>query len=309
MPRNNKILLTGGSGFLGKHVQQELIRNGFDHIIIPRSSEYDLTNPNSCESLFEQHLPDTVIHLAATCGGIGANMAAPGKYFYDNMMMGINSIECSRKYGVKKFILVGTVCAYPKYCPVPFREQDIWNGYPEETNAPYGIAKKSLFVMLEAYHNQYGLNSVILIPSNLYGPGDNFNPASSHVIPAIIKKISKAIQNNEKNIEIWGDGYATREFLYAPEAARAIVTTVQKQTGFELINIGSGEEISIRLLVSKIAHIMNYKGDILWDTSKPNGQPRRCVDTSKAQKLLQWSNNIDIDQGLADTIKWYLGTQ
>jgi GDP-L-fucose synthase len=201
------------------------------------------------------------------------------------------------------------VCAYPKHCPVPFREQDIWNGYPEETNAPYGIAKKSLFVMLEAYHNQYGLNGIILIPSNLYGPGDSFNPASSHVIPAIIKKISKAIQNNEQNIEIWGDGSATREFLYAPEAARAIVATVQKQTGFELINIGSGEEISIRLLVSKIAHIMNYKGDILWDTSKPNGQPRRCVDTSKAQKLLQWSNNIDIDQGLADTIKWYLSTQ
>lgn len=303
----SKILITGGSGFLGRHLLKELRSNNFHNIFFPSSKEYDLKNKNDCEKLFETQKPDIVLHLAAKCGGIGANMLAPGEYFYDNMMMGLNTIECSRKHSVKKFILLGTVCSYPKFCSIPFKETDIWSGYPEETNAPYGIAKKSLTTMLEAYHKQYGLNSCTIIPCNLYGPGDNFNPSSSHVIPAIIRKIDMAIRNKENMIQIWGDGSATREFLYAPEAARAIVLAIKKQISLETINIGSGEEISIKLLVSKIATIMNYKGEIIWDTSKPNGQPRRSIETSRSQALLSWSNRINIDQGLKKTIDWYLG--
>lgn len=302
---NSKILLTGGSGFLGKHVYQELLNQQYEDIFIPRSAEYDLRNPDKCKELLANSQANIVVHLAATCGGIGANMQSPGKYFYDNMLMGLNIIEQSRLFNISKFVLVGTVCAYPKFCQVPFKEQDIWSGYPEETNAPYGVAKKSLFIMLDAYHKQYGLNSTVLVPSNLYGPYDNFKDESSHVIPALIKKIGTAIKNKDKTIEIWGDGSASREFLYAPEAAKAIVRSIKTQTDASPINIGSGEEITIQSLAQKLMTKMRYSGEIIWDTSKPNGQPRRCVDTNKALGVLGWKNSISIDEGLDSILKWY----
>lgn len=302
---NTRILLTGGSGFLGRHTKQELANIGYRNVYAPRSKEYDFRSQESCKKLFDEIQPDVVIHLAATCGGIGANMRSPGLYFYDNMSMGLNIIEQSRMSRIDKFIFIGTVCAYPKFCPIPFKEDDIWNGYPEETNAPYGVAKKALFVMLDSYKQQYGLNSTVLVPSNLYGPYDNFKDESSHVIPALIKKISTAIKNKDKRIHIWGDGSASREFLYAPEAAVAICRSINIDTGCQPINIGSGEEITIRKLVETLCDQMSYDGDIVWDKSKPNGQPRRCVDISKAQDILGWENSISIETGLTSTIKWY----
>ena len=302
----NNILVTGGSGFLGSHVTQRLKDS---RLIIPRSSSTDLKDKYQCEQLFYREQPDAVIHLAATCGGIGANRENPGKYFYDNMLMGLNLIECCNNFNVAKLVIVGTVCSYPKYCPVPFKEEDIWNGYPEETNAPYGIAKKSLYIMAKAYQEQYGLNSTVLIPSNLYGPRDNFKDESSHVIPALIKKIYKAKIGNLPNVEIWGDGTPTREFLYADDAARAIVSSLNINTDAEPINIGTGEEISIRELAIKIKDIIQYEGDILFNSSYPNGQPRRCVDTQKAKSLLGFTASMTLDVGLKNTIDWYISTQ
>jgi GDP-L-fucose synthase len=301
MKRN--VLVTGGAGFLGSYVVGRL--SDF-HTIVPRSSSEDLRDKHKCEQIFYREQPDAVIHLAATCGGIGANRQNPGKYFYDNMLMGINIIECCNNFNIGKLVIVGTVCSYPKYCPVPFKEEDIWNGYPEETNAPYGIAKKSLYIMAKAYQEQYGLNSTVLIPSNLYGPRDNFKDESSHVIPALIKKIYKAKAGNLPNVEIWGDGTPTREFLYADDAARAIVSSLDYHTDAEPINIGTGQEISIRELAHKIKNIIQYEGDILFNPEYPNGQPRRCVDTTRAEKLLNFKALISLDSGLENTIDWYI---
>ena len=301
----NRIFLTGGSGFLGKHVYKNLLENNYKDIYIPRKVDYDLRNLSKCNDLFRSVNPDTVIHLAATCGGIGANMRSPGRYFYDNMSMGLNIIEQARLNNVKKFILIGTVCAYPKLCNIPFQEKDIWKGYPEETNAPYGVAKKSLFVMLDAYNKEYGFNSTILVPSNLYGPYDNFEDHSSHVIPALIKKIDYANENGEDTVVIWGDGSVSREFLYADQAAKAIVKSINVNTGPSPINLGSGEEITIKNLVNKLVHKMNFNGSISWDTSKPNGQPRRCINANKAMSYLGWQNQVNIDKGLDMTLEWY----
>jgi len=302
----NKIIVTGGHGFLGKAVCKRLEMCGYDmnHVVVPRSKEYDLTKQSQCEKLFSKHNPSTVIHLAATCGGIGANRQNPGVYFYNNMSMGINVIENCRKYNTNKIILVGTVCSYPKYCQTPFKEDDIWLGYPEETNAPYGIAKKSLYVMLDAYRQQYGLNSLVLIPTNLYGPNDNFDDNSSHVIPALIKKIHKCKLNNEK-LTVWGDGSATREFLYVEDAARAIVQGIDVDSS-NIINLGSGEEISILDLVYTICNIMKFDTSMIeWDTSKPNGQPKRMLDISRARQELKWQNQTTLMDGLSKTIEWY----
>jgi len=302
---NNRILLTGGSGFLGKHVYKNLLENEYKDIYIPRKVDYDLRNLSKCKDLFGSVDPDIVIHLAATCGGIGANMRSPGRYFYDNMSMGLNIIEQARLNNVKKFILIGTVCAYPKLCNIPFQEKDIWKGYPEETNAPYGVAKKSLFVMLDAYNKEYGFNSTVLVPSNLYGPYDNFEDHSSHVIPALIKKIDYANKTGQETVTIWGDGSPSREFLYVDQAAKAIVKSININTGPSPINLGSGEEITIKNLVNKLINKMNFTGSIAWDESKPNGQPRRCVSTKKAMSYLGWQNKIDMDTGLDMTLEWY----
>jgi GDP-L-fucose synthase len=304
-----RILVTGGAGFLGTYVVEKLFYVGLKGIKVLRSASTDLRVRNQVEKLFYECQPDVVIHLAATVGGIGANMASPGSFFYDNMIMGMNLIECSKNYGVKKFIHIGTVCAYPKNCPVPFKESDIWNGYPEETNAPYGIAKKALFVMLDAYHREYNFNSSILVPSNLYGPGDNFKPESSHVIPAIIKKMVEAKESGASSVTCWGTGNATRDFLYVENAADAIVKSVSIDTGSCPINLGSGSEISIRDLTNLIAAKVGFSGEIVWDSSKPDGQPRRLLDISLAQQVLGWNPTTTFDDGLTRTIDWYLANR
>lgn len=302
MKNYKRVLITGGAGFLGSYVSERISEA---KTIVPRSKYDDLRDRYHCEQMFYREQPDAVIHLAATCGGIGANRASPGKYFYDNILMGINVIDCCNIFNVRKLVIVGTVCSYPKHCPVPFKEEDIWNGYPEETNAPYGIAKKSLYIMAKAYQDQYGLNSTVLIPSNLYGPRDNFKDESSHVIPALIKKIHKAKADNLPSVEIWGDGTPTREFLYVDDAARAIVSSLDYHTDAEPINIGTGQEISIMELAHKIKNMMQYAGEILFNSDYPNGQPRRCVDITKAQKILNFKPSMSLDKGLENTINWY----
>jgi GDP-L-fucose synthase len=304
-----QVIVTGGGGFLGKHVVKKLLDSGYEsnQIIVPRHITYDLTDRYDCEKLFYSNgNPETVIHLAASCGGIGANRENPGYYFYENMLMGLNVIEAARNFGVQKFVMVGTVCSYPKYCPVPFNEKDIWNGYPEETNAPYGIAKKALYTMLQAYEDQFGFNSTVLIPSNLYGPGDNFDPRFSHVIPALILKFKQAIDDNHRDVELWGTGEATREFLYVEDAAEAIVKSLTINTNADPINIGTGDEISIKDLANNIAHMMGFKGKIVFDTSMPDGQPRRCVDTRKAARILDFKAKTCINTGLRKAIDWFL---
>ncbi len=306
-----KILLTGGSGFLGNRVLHYLLEAGYNEsdIFIPRSVDYDLTNSYDTKLLFQDCDPDVVIHLAAVVGGIGANREYPGEYFYNNMMMGINVIERSRKHGVYGIVQVGTVCSYPKYCKVPFVEDDIWEGFPEETNAPYGIAKKALGVMLRAYYDQYNLKSIVLLPCNLYGPNDNFDEKSSHVIPALIKKFVDATENNLDSVHCWGDGSATREFLHVDDAARGIVLAINKCGGAENVNLGSSSEIRIRDLAEIIKSITGFRGEIVWDSSMPNGQPRRLLDTTKAKNLLGWEPMIKFHDGLADTINWWTNLQ
>lgn len=303
--KNKKILLTGGAGFLGKFVVAELLNNGVkkENITIPRSYECDLRTYSNCEKVVAGQ--DIVVHLAAKVGGIGYNKENPASLFYDNAIMGIQLMEAARKAGVQKFLSVGTICSYPKFTPSPFREEDFWNGYPEETNAPYGLAKKMLAVQASAYRDQYNFNAVTLLPVNLYGPGDNFDPASSHVIPALIKKMVEAKKQNLNTVEVWGSGEATREFLYAEDAAEGIVNALVNYNSSDPINLGSGMEISIKNLAEKIAELSNFKGKLVWDKSKPDGQPRRLLDTAKAQKEFNFKAQTSFEDGLRKTIEWY----
>lgn len=302
-----RIVMTGGAGFLGKHLQQCLLARGVrqEQMLIPLMEDYDLTKEADCVRMYDQMKPDVVIHLAAEVGGIGANRENPGRFFYANMAMGLHLIEQARIRKLTKFVQVGTICAYPKFTPVPFKEEDLWNGYPEETNAPYGIAKKALLVMLQGYRQQYGLNGIYLLPVNLYGPGDNFHPASSHVIPALIKKCVDAIDAGKDQIECWGTGSASREFIYAPDAAEGIVLATEKYDKDEPVNIGAGFEITIKDLVEKIARLTGFTGKIVWDPTKPDGQPRRCLDTSRAQAEFGFKARTDFNKGLKATIDWY----
>ncbi|MFQ5931831.1 MAG: GDP-L-fucose synthase family protein [Nitrospiraceae bacterium] len=303
---NKRILVTGGAGFVGRHVMRTLQERGCKEIMVPRRSQYDLTREAAVEQLYHDARPEVVIHLAAMVGGIGANRANPGRFLYENLVMGAMVMEYARQAGVKKFVGVGTICAYPKFTPVPFREEDLWNGYPEETNAPYGLAKKMLLVQGQAFRQQYGFNAVHLLPVNLYGPGDNFDPESSHVIPALIRKCLTAIERGDSEIVCWGDGTPTREFIYVEDCAEAIALATERYDGAEPVNIGAGFEISIKELVGLIAELTRFQGRVVWDTTKPNGQPRRCLETSRALKLLGFRAKTDFRQGLQRTIAWYL---
>jgi GDP-L-fucose synthase len=302
-----RIVVTGGAGFLGRAVCRVLRERGVanDRIVVPRRRDFDLTVEADVERLYETARPDVVIHLAAEVGGIGANMAQPGRFFYANMAMGLHLVEHARRRGLEKFVHTGTVCAYPKHCPIPFREDDIWNGYPEETNAPYGVAKKAIFVMLDGYQRQYGLKSAVVVPVNLYGPWDNFDPASSHVIPALIRKCEEARIAQSPEVVCWGTGSATREFLFVDDAAEGIVRAAETMDEPVPINLGGGVEIAIRDLVGKIARACDYRGQVIWDTSKPDGQPRRALDITRARTLLGWEPKQDFDTGLAATVAWW----
>ncbi len=298
-----KVLVTGGSGFLGKHVVKKLYKRGYE-VNILHHSMYNLKSEHETFQAVQKYRPDAIVHLAATVGGIGANMKRPGEFFYNNMLMGMNIIEAARIEKIK-ILVAGTVCSYPKFTPVPFKEEDLWNGYPEETNAPYGIAKKALLVMLQAYRQQYGLNGIFLIPVNLYGPGDNFDPGSSHVIPALIKKFVDAKENNDKFVEVWGTGKASREFLYVEDAARGIVKALEKYNKPEPVNLGNGKEYTIKKLVKIIKDLTGYKGKIKWNTSKPDGQPRRVLNIEKA-KSFGFLAKTSFEEGLKKTYKYYL---
>lgn len=302
---DKRILLTGGAGFVGVHVTKILLAKGINkkQIIIPRSIKYDLRDMDVCMKITKNI--DVIIHLAGSVGGIGYNQKNPGSLFYNNITMGVNLIESARVNKAKKFVCIGTICVYPKHTPVPFKEENIWNGYPEETNAPYGIAKKALLVMLQAYRQQYKFNGIYLLPVNMYGPGDNFDPKSSHVIPALIKKIHEAKKHNKKEVVVWGDGSASREFLYIDDAAKAIVHATEKFNKPNPINIGAGFEITIKDLVTKLTKLMEYKGNIVWDTRKPNGQPRRYLDVSQATKHFGFTAKVNFDEGLKKTVEWY----
>lgn len=299
------VLVTGGGGFLGSRVVGKLKGLGCRDIFVPRSREYDLREKNEIRRAIKDAAPDVIIHLAARVGGIGANRAHPAEYFYDNLIMGVQLLHEAWQAGVRKFVAVGTVCAYPKYTPLPFHEDNLWDGYPEETNAPYGLAKKMLLVQSQAYRQQYGYNSIFLLPVNLFGLGDNFDPESSHVIPALIKKCVDAIERGDKAIEVWGDGSPTREFLYVDDAAEGILLATERYNDSLPVNLGSGEEISIKQLVETIARLTGFQGEILWDTTKPNGQPRRKLDTSRAERAFGFRARTDFTTGLARTVAWY----
>jgi GDP-L-fucose synthase len=328
--KTKRIILTGGAGFLGSFVTQKLIQRGAADMIIPRIEYYDLTNRDEIHRLLDESLlapnqrpahlnldsfqpskidfkPEdlVIIHLAAHVGGIGANREHPAEFFYDNLMMGVELMHQAWQRGVGKFVAIGTVCAYPKFTPVPFKEDNLWNGYPEETNAPYGLAKKMLLVQAQAYRQQYGFNAIYLLPVNLYGPGDNFNPASSHVIPALIRKCLDAQERGEKEIVVWGDGSPTREFLYVEDAAEGIVRATEKFNGAEPVNLGSGYEISIKDLVGMISRLCGFSGKLVWDTTKPNGQPRRGLDVTRAQESFGFHAGTSFEEGLRATIEWY----
>jgi GDP-L-fucose synthase len=304
---NKRIVMTGGAGFLGQHLQAGLKQRGVtdQQVLIPLIEDYDLTKEADVIRMYEDMKPDVVIHLAAEVGGIGANRENPGRYFYANMAMGLHLIEQARIRNLNKFVQVGTICAYPKFTPVPFKEEDLWAGYPEETNAPYGVAKKALLVMLQAYRQQYGMNGIYLLPVNLYGPGDNFNPASSHVIPALIKKCVDAMDAGDDFIECWGTGSASREFIYAPDAAEGTLKATESYDGDEPVNIGAGFEITIKDLVEKIAALTGFDGEIRWDPTQPDGQPRRCLDTQRAKDYFGFEAQTGFDEGLKATIDWY----
>jgi GDP-L-fucose synthase len=300
-----RVMVTGGGGFLGRHVVRRLEEAGVRDVFVPRSREYDLRRPADIERALADGRPDVVIHLAAVVGGIGANRENPGRFFHDNAIMGIGLMEAARLAGVAKFVQVGTVCSYPKHTPVPFHEDDIWNGYPEETNAPYGLAKKMLLVQAQAYRAQYGFNAIYLIPVNLYGPGDNFDPASSHVIPALIKKCVDARDRGDDHVDVWGTGSASREFLYVEDAAEGIVLAGERYDGPDPVNLGVGREITIRDLVAVIARLTGFGGEIRWDPTKPDGQPRRALDTSRARERFGFTARQSFEDGLRRTIAWY----
>ena len=302
---DKRILVTGGAGFLGKQVVDRLCKAGadLDKITIPRSRELDLCKLENCQKAVKDQ--DVVVHLAAHVGGIGLNREKPAELFYDNLMMGAQLIHAAYHAGVEKFVCVGTICAYPKFTPVPFKEDDLWEGYPEETNAPYGIAKKALLVQLESYRLQYGFNGIYLLPVNLYGPEDNFDPSSSHVIPALIRKVYEAQQRGDKELPVWGDGSPTREFLYSTDAARGIVMATQKYNEAAPVNLGTNHEVAIRDLVETICELMDFDGKIVWQTDKPNGQPRRCLDTQRAKEKFGFVAETEFRQGLKNTIDWY----
>jgi len=328
---NKRITVTGGSGFLGSFVVEKLKERGCKVIFVPRSKDYELVEYEACKRLYKDAKPDIVIHLAARVGGIGANRLNPGKFFYDNLMMGVQMMEIGRQVGIEKFVAVGTICAYPKFTPVPFKEEDLWNGYPEETNAPYGLAKKILLVQAQAYRQQYGFNAIYLLPVNLYGPRDNFDFESSHVIPALIRKCVEAIRGKEgrstgsdasyscllppasdtelPTITVWGTGNATREFLYIEDAAEGIILATERYNKSDPVNLGAGCEISIRDLVGLITKRTGFTGKIAWDTSKPDGQPRRKLDTSKAEKEFGFKAKVSLEEGLKRTIKWYMNNR
>jgi len=303
----SRVCVTGGAGFLGQVVCGQLLERGLpeSNLFIPRRADFDLTEERDVRRMYAEARPNVVIHLAAEVGGIGANMASPGRFFYANMAMGLHLIEHARRIGLRKFVHVGTVCAYPKYAPVPFREEDIWNGYPEETNAPYGVAKKAFFVMLDAYHRQYGLASAVVVPVNLFGPRDNFDPTTSHVIPALIRKCEEARVEGKKEIVCWGTGKASREFLYVDDAAEAIIIAAERMEEPVPINLGTGQEVAIANLVSIIAKLTGYRGRIEWDSSKPDGQPRRSLDTTRAVDRLQWRATTSLEDGLRRAIAWW----
>ena len=301
-----RVLVTGGAGFLGSFVVETLRERGCRNVIVPRSKDYDLRDRDAIVRLYKESRPHIVIHLAGVVGGIGANRENPGRFFYDNAMMGMQLIEYARHFEVGKFTVVGTVCAYPKFAAVPFKEDDLWNGYPEETNAPYGLAKKMLLVQAQAYRAQYGFNSIYLLPVNLYGPRDNFDLQTSHVIPALIRKCVEAKQGGCNEIVLWGDGSATREFLYAEDAAEGILLATERYNGEEPVNLGTGEEIAIRELAKMIAADVGFAGDIVWDTSKPNGQPRRCLDINRAQQLFGFRAAHRLREGIPNTVAWFI---
>jgi GDP-L-fucose synthase len=299
------VLVTGGAGFLGTPVVTKIRAQGCRAVIVPRSREFDLRERAAIITLFEQARPDLVIHLAAVVGGIGANRQHPGQFFYDNAIMGLQLLEQARLYGVEKVVVLGTVCAYPKFTPVPFCEADLWNGYPEETNAPYGLAKKMLLVQAQAYRQEYGMNAIYLLPVNLYGPGDNFDPETSHVIPALIRKCLEAVESGQQEIVVWGTGQASREFLYVEDAAEAIVLAAERYDDPEPVNLGSGRELSIKELAELIADLTGFTGRLVWDPTKPDGQPRRCLDTTLAERAFGFRAGTDFRQGLQRTIAWY----
>ena len=302
--QSTNFVVTGGTGFLGSYVVKALEERGAKNIFVPQSAEYDLRQIDRVKALLNDAKPDVIIHLAAVVGGIGANQEHPAEFFYDNLMMGVQLFHEAWQAGVQKFVTIGTVCAYPKFTPIPFVEDELWNGYPEETNAPYGLAKKMLLVQGQAYQEQYGFNAIYLLPTNLYGPRDNFDPDSSHVIPALIKKCLEA-KANKQEIVVWGDGSPTREFLYVEDAAEGILLATENYSGSEPVNLGSSYEISIKDLVEKIAQFTGFEGQIVWDTGKPNGQPRRKLDTKRAKEFFGFESKIDFDDGLRRTIDWY----
>jgi len=302
---NSRVVVTGGAGFLGRHVVAKLRARGCQEILVPRAKDYDLRDRDDIARMLDDSRPQIIIHLAARVGGIGANREHPGSFFYDNLTMGVQLMEHARRRKVAKFVAVGTVCAYPKFASVPFREDEIWNGYPEETNAPYGLAKKMLLVQAQAYRQEYGYNAIFLIPVNLYGPWDNFNPASSHVIPALVLKCQEAIDQGAEGITVWGTGQASREFLYVEDAAEGIVLATEHYDEADPVNLGTGGEITIADLVGLISRIMGFRGRVRWDTTKPDGQPRRQLDTTRAKERFGFRAQTDLETGLRQTVEWF----
>jgi len=300
-----RVVVTGGAGFLGSYVLEGLAARGARDVFVPRSKDYDLVQLEAVRALYRDSRPTLLLHLAARVGGIGANRENPGRFFYDNLMMGAQLMEVGRQVGLRKLVALGTICAYPKHCPVPFREEDLWNGYPEETNAPYGLAKKMLLVQSQAYRQQYGFDSVVLFPVNLYGPRDNFDPRSSHVIPALIRKCVEARERGDRRVEVWGTGEASREFLHARDAAEGVLAAAERYDASEPVNLGAGFEIKIRELVPLVARLCRFEGEIAWDPSRPDGQPRRMLDTSRAERLFGWRARIGFEEGLAETVAWF----
>jgi len=306
---DKRVIVTGGAGFLGSFVVEQLRAKGCRQIVIPRSRDYDLVQMEAVQRLYAEANPDIVIHLAARVGGIGANQANPGRFFYDNLLMGSQLMEVGRQLGLRKFVALGTICAYPKFAPIPFKEEDIWNGYPEETNAPYGLAKKMMLVQSQAYRQQYGFNSIVLFPVNLYGPRDNFDLETSHVIPALIRKCAEAQQAGRSEIVLWGDGTPTREFLYVEDAAEGILQASEQYDDSLPLNLGTGEEVTIKNLALMIARELGYQGRIVWDTTKPNGQPRRCLDVSRIKQMIGFQAQHSLQAGLRKTIQWFQANQ